>query len=190
MAGRPGGVGGGCPMHPCAGKGRGPSTRPPPRCGFSNVSTAPGKRGRSRKLHVKCPGHRGTGESIRREGTSEASPEAVRQAVGGGCRRDWGRLLSVINAIESGTLDLPSGPPEHRPTWPLPCTTKSARTSCAPQHLVRRAREGDHQQTPCNRPPLFDRQPLAGEHRQTKSLDVFVNQMQIFFGGGGGTKVF
>ena len=39
---------------------------------------------------------------IRREGTSEAVPEAVRQAVGGGCRSGWGRLLSVTHAIEAG----------------------------------------------------------------------------------------
>ena len=36
---------------------------------------------------------------IRREGT----PEAFRQAVGGGCQSGWGRLLSVTNAIEAGT---------------------------------------------------------------------------------------
>ena len=40
---------------------------------------------------------------IRRGGTSEAVPEAVRQAVGGGYRSGWGRLLSVTNAIEPGT---------------------------------------------------------------------------------------
>ena len=40
---------------------------------------------------------------IRREGASEVAPEAVRQAVGGGCRSGWGRLLSVINAIEAST---------------------------------------------------------------------------------------
>ena len=40
---------------------------------------------------------------IRRERTSEAAPEAVRQAVGGGCRSGWGRLLSVTYAIEPGT---------------------------------------------------------------------------------------
>ena len=34
---------------------------------------------------------------------SEAAPEAVRQAVGGGCQSGWGRLLSVTNAIEAGT---------------------------------------------------------------------------------------
>ena len=37
---------------------------------------------------------------IRREGAPEAAPEAVRQAVGGGCQSGWGRLLSVTNAIE------------------------------------------------------------------------------------------
>ena len=36
-------------------------------------------------------------------GTSEASPQAVRQAVGRGCQIGWGRLLSVTNAIEAGT---------------------------------------------------------------------------------------
>ena len=40
---------------------------------------------------------------VRREGTSEAAPEAVGQAVGGGCQSGWGRLLSVTNAIETGT---------------------------------------------------------------------------------------
>ena len=40
---------------------------------------------------------------IRTEGTSEAAPAAVRQAVGGGCRSGWGRLLSVTNAIEACT---------------------------------------------------------------------------------------
>ena len=40
---------------------------------------------------------------IRRGGTSEAAPEAVRQAVGGGCQSGRGRLLSVTNAAEAGT---------------------------------------------------------------------------------------
>ena len=40
---------------------------------------------------------------IRREGTPEAAPGAVRQAVGGGGQSGWGRLLSVTNAIEAGT---------------------------------------------------------------------------------------
>ena len=39
----------------------------------------------------------------RRKGTSEAAPEAVKQAVGGGCQSGWGRLLSVTNAVEAGT---------------------------------------------------------------------------------------
>ena len=30
------------------------------------------------------------------------APQAVRQAVGGGCQSGWGRLLSVTNAIEAG----------------------------------------------------------------------------------------
>ena len=40
---------------------------------------------------------------IRREGASEAAPEGVRQAVGGGCRSGWGRVLSVTNATEPST---------------------------------------------------------------------------------------
>ena len=40
---------------------------------------------------------------IRREGASEAAPEAVRQVAGGGCQTGWGRLLSVANATEAGT---------------------------------------------------------------------------------------
>ena len=40
---------------------------------------------------------------IRREGISEGAPEAVRQAVGGGCQSGLGRLLSVTNAIKPGT---------------------------------------------------------------------------------------
>ena len=40
---------------------------------------------------------------IRREGTSEAAPEAVRQAVGGGCQSGGGRLLSVTKAVEAAT---------------------------------------------------------------------------------------
>ena len=40
---------------------------------------------------------------IRRERASEAAPEAVRQAVGGGRQSGWGRLLSVTKAVEAGT---------------------------------------------------------------------------------------
>ena len=58
---------------------------------------------------------------IRREGTSEAAPEAVRQAVGGGCQSGWGRLLSVTN-VEAGTCRPPwrggGGPP--LPMHPCP----------------------------------------------------------------------
>ena len=70
------------------------------------------------------PGHRRALPQgcIRREGPSEEAPEAVRQAVGGGCRSGWGRLLSVTNAIEAGvwrqgdrgTFPLPMHP------WPSP----------------------------------------------------------------------
>ena len=40
---------------------------------------------------------------IRREGTSEAAPEAVRQALRGRCQSGCLRLLSVTYAIEAGT---------------------------------------------------------------------------------------
>ena len=50
---------------------------------------------------VGCGGGGGEG-CIGRQGTSEAAPEALRQAVGGGCRGGWGQLLSVTNAIEPG----------------------------------------------------------------------------------------
>ena len=39
---------------------------------------------------------------IRREGTSVVAPEAVTQAVGGGCHSGCGRLLSGINATHAG----------------------------------------------------------------------------------------
>ena len=47
----------------------------------------------------KSRGGGGGGGGIRMEGATEA----VRKAVGGGCRSGWGRLLSVTNAIEAGT---------------------------------------------------------------------------------------
>ena len=50
---------------------------------------------------------------IRREGTSEAAPAAVRQAVEGGCQSGWGRLLSVTNTTEAGTWR--QGVAGHRP---------------------------------------------------------------------------
>ena len=61
--------------------------------------------GRAGCQAVACLEHpQGAGQGcIRREGTSEAAPEAGRQAVGGGCRSGWGRLLSVTNAVEAGT---------------------------------------------------------------------------------------
>ena len=58
------------------------------------------------KKRVQGGGGGSAGDSqgcIRREGATEAAPEAVTQAVGGGCRSGWGRLLSVTNAIEAGT---------------------------------------------------------------------------------------
>ena len=37
------------------------------------------------------------------EGKGPRGPEAVRQAVGGGCQSCWGRLMSVTNTIEAAT---------------------------------------------------------------------------------------
>ena len=55
-------------------------------------------------LDLKVRAGKGVGQGyIRREGTSEAAPEAVGPAVAEGCRSGWGRLLSVTNAIEAGT---------------------------------------------------------------------------------------
>ena len=50
------------------------------------------------------PGGRGdVGQGCtRRPRTSAEAQAGVRQAVGGGCRSGWGRLLSVTNAIEAG----------------------------------------------------------------------------------------
>ena len=43
---------------------------------------------------------------IRRGGTSEAAPEAVRQAVGGGCQSGRGQLLSVTDMVcDKGRAD-------------------------------------------------------------------------------------
>ena len=53
--------------------------------------------------HKARAGGGGGRDALEGEETSEAAPEAVRQAVGGGCQSGWGRLLSVTNAIESGT---------------------------------------------------------------------------------------
>ena len=48
---------------------------------------------------LACELHLPIQRCIRREGAAEAAPEAVRQAVGGGCQSGWGRLLSVANAL-------------------------------------------------------------------------------------------
>ena len=42
-------------------------------------------------------------DALEEKGTSEAAPEAVRQAVAGGCQSGCRRLLSVTNATEAGT---------------------------------------------------------------------------------------
>ena len=68
--------------------------------------------GLSRGKRTGAAGGRGRGEReqrccgqgcVRKAGASGAAPEAVRQAVGGGCQSGCGRLLSVTNAMEAGT---------------------------------------------------------------------------------------
>ena len=52
-----------------------------------------------RNSHFVIRGAGGGGQGcVRRDGTSEAAPEAVGQAVGGGCQSGWRRLLLVTNA--------------------------------------------------------------------------------------------
>ena len=73
----------------------GPLLRPPPppvvsaSCGCPDVCTVTG-------LGLRFMGEgRGGGRGhgcIRREGTSEAAPEAVRPAVAGGCQSGWGAV--------------------------------------------------------------------------------------------------
>ena len=90
-----------------------------------------------RLLSVGLPPPQGC---IRREGTSEVVPEAVRQAVGGGCQIGWGRLLSVTNVVEAGacrqgdsgwaSAGRPGGggggtPPPSNASLPLPPTRTS-----------------------------------------------------------------
>ena len=72
---------------------------------------------------------------IRREEASEAVPEAVWQAVGGGCRSGWGRLQSVTNAVEAGTCS--QGPTRGRgrrsPLFKPPPRCRNQRASVALQ---------------------------------------------------------
>ena len=42
-------------------------------------------------------------DALEGKGPQKVAPQAVRQAVRGGCQSGWGRLLSVTNAIEAGT---------------------------------------------------------------------------------------
>ena len=71
-----------------------------PRRVASSSGAAPSRSRCTFPKHISVSSAQGC---IRRGGTPEAAPEAVRQAVGGGCRSGWGRLLSVTNAIEPGT---------------------------------------------------------------------------------------
>ena len=68
-----------------------------PRTAASTFGQGPsgGEGGDSAGPRTQTPPPQGC---IRRERTSEAPPEAVGQAVGGGCQSGWERLLSVTNA--------------------------------------------------------------------------------------------
>ena len=58
----------------------------------------------SHRRHCLGPnGVTGPRDALEGKGTSEVAPEVVRQAVGGGCRSGWGRLVSVTNVTEVGT---------------------------------------------------------------------------------------
>ena len=94
-----GGGGGGC----CGGRGGGPNAGPKGRSGGDECEFRGDRSGCMPPTERReCADGKGQG-CIRREGTSETAPEAVRQAVGGGCQSGWGRLLSVTSAIEAGT---------------------------------------------------------------------------------------
>ena len=76
---------------PCRSSGQ--PVRTPQRSAWRGCAPGPGGR---------AQGGGGGQGCIRREGVSEAAPEAVRRAVAGGCQGGW-RLLSDTNAIEAGT---------------------------------------------------------------------------------------
>ena len=59
--------------------------------------------GWGRKWIPESEGVCGATDASEGKGPQRRAPEAVRQAVGGGCRSGWGRLLSVTNAVEAGT---------------------------------------------------------------------------------------
>ena len=92
------------------------------------------------------------------------APEAVRQAVGGGCQSGWGRLLSVANAIEAGTwrqgdsgwaqVGRPGGGGGGAPS-PFQCTP--ART---PRHCTATRRSVHHDFHDCY--PSTSRSPNTG----------------------------
>ena len=62
-----------------------------------------GQTGARGQVNREERGGGGRRDALDRKGPQRAAPEAVREAVGGGCRSGWGRLLSVTNASEAGT---------------------------------------------------------------------------------------
>ena len=65
-------------------------------------------------------------------GASEAAPEAVRQAVGGGCQSGWGQVMSGTNAIEAGVRGTVAG---HR-VGALPPPPRAQSMICVHQHCT------------------------------------------------------
>jgi hypothetical protein len=59
------------------------------------------------RVNMKAGGNREgcicTRDALEGKAPQLVAPEAVGQAVGGGCRSGWGQLPSVTNAIEAGT---------------------------------------------------------------------------------------
>ena len=69
----------------------------------------------------------GGGGALEGKGPQRRAPEAVRQAVGGGCQSGWGRLLSVTNAIQAGTWR------QGDSDWAYPGRPASAGGGCLPR---------------------------------------------------------
>ena len=68
---------------------------------------------------------------MRREGTSEVAPEAVRQAVGGGCRSGWGFHKAVLQHLNCW----------HSSPWPpVPASMAFVTDSNRPKPLWQRPR--------------------------------------------------
>ena len=110
-------------------------------------------------------------------GLSDAASEAVRQALGGGCRSGWGRLLSVTNAIEVGTL-----------AGHMLGTLEGGRGSPPPIPMHPRGtplnRQSDNELTWTPPPPA-----LRSHHYLVKP-SILVSRVLPAHGGGGGGVIY